>query len=82
MTVRTYNFEAIKRTMNQIRFISKGALFCAIENGLFVVQFGNKRDKEKVLAGRPWIFDQILVRLQEMEDDVQPSNIVLNKCPF
>lgn len=34
-----YNFEAFKRTMNQIWAISKSALFQTIENGLFVIQF-------------------------------------------
>lgn len=34
---RPYNFEALKRTMNQIWLISKNALFRVIENGLFIV---------------------------------------------
>ena len=82
LTVRTFNFEAMKRTLNQIWAISKGALFRLIENGMFVVQFASLKDKNKVMAGRPWTFDQNLVMLQEIEDDVQPSDIVMNRCPF
>ena len=33
VTVRSFNFEALKRTLNQIWAISKGALFLIIENG-------------------------------------------------
>ncbi|XP_057247549.1 uncharacterized protein LOC130589924 [Beta vulgaris subsp. vulgaris] len=82
LTVRTYNFDPMKKTLNQIWAISRGALFRSIENGLFVVRFASKRDKDKVMAGRPWTFDQNLVMLQEIEDDIQPSEIVLKRCPF
>lgn len=82
MTRRSFNFEALKRTLNQIWAISKGALFRNIENDLFVIQFACKRDKEKVMVGRPWTFDQSLVMLQEIDADIQPSNIVMNLCPF
>ncbi|XP_010688971.2 uncharacterized protein LOC104902765 [Beta vulgaris subsp. vulgaris] len=82
LTIRTYNFDAMKKTLNQIWAISKAALFRSIENGLFVVRFASKRDKDKVMAGRPWTFDQNLVMLQEIEDDIQPSEIVLKQCPI
>ena len=82
LNVRSYNFEAMKRTLNQIWSISKGALFRSIENDLFVVQFANPRDKNKVMAGRPWTFDQSLVLLNEIDGKAQPSNISLTHCPF
>lgn len=79
---RPYNFEALKRTLNQIWSITKGALFRSIENGLFVVQFATAKDKSKVMAGRPWTFDNNLVLLEEIEGSIQPSNISLTRCPF
>ena len=82
LTIRTYNFAALNRTMNQIWALSKGALFRAIENGLFVVQFANVRDKEKVLSGRPWTFDQNLVMLNDIDGEQQPSSIAMTMCPF
>ena len=82
MTERPFNFEAFKRTMNQIWAISKSALFRTIENGLVVVQFATARDRLKVLAGRPWTFDQHLVMMSEIVGGVQPSEIELTKCPF
>lgn len=80
--MRSYNFDAMKRTLNQIWTISTNALFRPIENGLFVVQFVNPRDKMKVMAGRPWTFDQNLVILNEIEGNAQPSSIALNQSPF
>ena len=82
MTERPFNFDAFKRTMNQIWTISKGALFRRIENGLFVVQFATARDRAKVLDGRPWTFDQHLVMLNEIVGGVQPSDMALLHCPF
>ncbi|XP_010679627.1 uncharacterized protein LOC104894942 [Beta vulgaris subsp. vulgaris] len=82
LTVRSYNFKALKRTLNQIWAISKGAIFRKIENDLFVVHFACKRDRDKVLVGRPWTFDQSLVMLQEIDEDIQPSNIAMKSCPF
>lgn len=82
LTIRPYNFEAMKNTMNEVWAISKGALFRPIENDLFVVQFASLRDKNKVLAGRPWTFDQNLMLLNEIDGSAQPSNISLTHCPF
>ena len=82
LSIRPYNFDAMKKTMNQVWSISKGALFRPIENDLFVVQFANKRDKSKVMSGRPWNFDQNLMLLTEIEGTAQPSNISMTHCPF
>lgn len=82
LSIRPHNFEAMKRTLNQLWAISKGALFRQIENDLFIVQFANVKDKNKVLDGRPWSFDQNLVLFKEIDGTAQPSNISLTYCPF
>lgn len=82
MTVRTFSFEAFKKTMNQIWAISKPALFRPIEHGLFVVQFASTRDKTKVMDGCPWTFDQHLVMMKDIESGFPPSEIELIYCPF
>lgn len=82
MPRRTYNFEAFKRTMNQIWAISKDALFRSIENGLFVILFATKRDRAKVLEGPPWMFDQNLITMDEINGGLRPSEISLDWSPF
>lgn len=79
---RPYNFDAFKRTMTLIWAVPKGMIFRAIENGYFVIQFANVRDREKVLDGSPWTFDQHLVLLSEIKGSVQPSAINITHCPF
>ncbi|KAL2899848.1 hypothetical protein RDABS01_024930 [Bienertia sinuspersici] len=81
-SVRPYNFNALKNTMNQVWTLSKKAVFREIENNLFIIQFFHWKDKEKVLNGRPWTFDQNLLILQDFDSSVQPSTVQLNKCPF
>lgn len=68
--------------MNQIWSISKNALFRVTKNGLFIVQFASVRDRAKVLDERPWTFDQHRVLLDEIEGNVQPSDITLTLFPF
>ena len=82
MTNRPCNFEAMKKTMNQIWSISKGALFRRIEDNLFVAQFASLRDKTKFLARRPWNFDQNLILLNEIDGGEQPSNIKMTTALF
>ncbi|KAL2935841.1 Tetraacyldisaccharide 4'-kinase [Bienertia sinuspersici] len=57
LTVRSYNFEALQRTLKQ-------------------------RDREKVLDGAPWNFDNQLLFLKHVHGGEQPESIVLDKCPF
>lgn len=77
-----YNFEAFKKTINHVWMISKNALFSVIENGLFIIQFATLRDREKVLDGRPWTFDQNSVLLDEIAKGVHPYEIVLKHSHF
>ncbi|XP_021842039.1 uncharacterized protein [Spinacia oleracea] len=79
---RAYNFGAMKNTMNQMRSLSKRAIFREIENDLFIIQLFHWKDKEKVLNGRPWCFDHNLIVLQEIPKGVQPTKVVLDMSPF
>lgn len=82
LTIRSYKFKALKRTLNRIWSIRKATLFHSIENRLFVVQCAHARDKAAVLASCPWTFDQKLVILNEFEGSQQPSYILMNFSPF
>ena len=51
-------------------------------SNLFMFQFFHWRDREKVLNGRPWSFEQRLLFLQEIDGDAQPSDVVVNFFSF
>jgi hypothetical protein len=43
-----------------------------LEDNLFLVDFVNKRDKKRVLEGRPWVFKGNLFALEDY-DGLTPS---------
>lgn len=74
--------EAFKRTITQSWGLNKKVIIRAIETNLFVFQFFHWRDKEKVLLGCPWCFDQHLLILNEISGDEHPVQVRLNFSPF
>lgn len=53
-----------------------------MESNLFVFQFFCEEDKERVLEGRSWSFDNQTFLLQEMKGDEQPSDVTFARSPF
>ncbi|XP_010678228.1 uncharacterized protein LOC104893789 [Beta vulgaris subsp. vulgaris] len=79
---RTVNLEALRRTMNQIWALNRSMIVRSIGVNLFVFQFFHWKDKEKILAGRPWCFDEKLLLLEEVRGNEQPSQVVIVSSPF
>ena len=79
---RAVNLDALQRTMSQIWALHRNLVVRAIDSNTFVFQFFHWKDKEKILAGRPWSFDQKLLVLNEIVGDEQPSQVVLDSSPF
>ncbi|XP_021773269.1 uncharacterized protein LOC110737207 [Chenopodium quinoa] len=68
LTHRSYNVEAFKKTITSI---------WAPIHGLAI-----RKDFDKVLRGRPWCFDNMLVLLKEIDGDEQPEEVTLTNSPF
>lgn len=56
--------EVLGTTMAKIWKISKPAMFQECGQNMFVITFATHAKKEKVLAGRPWLFDNCLLVLK------------------
>lgn len=82
LTSKAFNIKAFKRTMIQSWGVQQKVVIKAIELNLFVFQFFHWRDKDKVLAGRPWCFDQQLLLLNEVTGNEQPADVSLSFSPF
>ncbi|XP_021866524.1 uncharacterized protein [Spinacia oleracea] len=82
LTDRAYNVEGFKRTMSQAWSLVGKVIIRTIGSGRFVFQFFHWRDKEKVMAGRPWCFEQCLLILNDITSNEQPNAVVLNNSPF
>ncbi|XP_021761808.1 uncharacterized protein LOC110726645 [Chenopodium quinoa] len=82
VTNRPYNVEAFKSTMIKVWTLSNKLIIRTLSPNLYVFQFFHWRDKEKVLTGRPWCFDNMLLVLKEIEGGEQPEQVSLFHSPF
>ena len=53
-----------------------------LEADLFLVEFGDGKDKKKILDMCPWSFEKQLVLLQKFEGELTPKEIEIKWTPF
>lgn len=81
LTEHVVNKVVVWSTMAKIWKTSKPFSMLDISNNLFVISFDVKEDKEKVLKGRSWLFDNFSFNLWSF-DEFPPSQMVFNKAAF
>ena len=62
--------------------MNKGVHISDIDEDLFLVEFGDKKDKQKIMDMCPWSYEKNLVLLQVFDGDVALKDIKLQCCPF
>lgn len=82
LTTKPLNFDVVRRTLTHIWSLKEGVVIRALGSNLFLFQFFHWRDRDKVLAGRPWNFENRLIVIQELDKEQQPSEMALNHSPF
>lgn len=82
LTERSYNVDAFKRTITTVWAPKHGLVIRVLKPNLYAFQFFHWRDMTKVLEGRPWCFDNMLILLKEAEGDEQPDQVTLTHSPF
>ncbi|CAO2823526.1 unnamed protein product [Amaranthus hypochondriacus] len=82
VTERPLNFDAVKRTLLHVWNLKEGVVIRSMGINLFFFQFFHWRDRDKILNGRPWCFENKLLVLQEIFEENEPSEMVLNFSPF
>ncbi|KAL4651743.1 hypothetical protein ACB092_01G183200 [Castanea dentata] len=68
LTQKSINTEALRKTRRM--------------EDLFLVKFGDKKDKQKVLDMCLWGYEKNLVLLQNSNGEFAPNDIRLPWCPF
>ena len=53
-----------------------------VEENLFLVKFGDSRDKKKVIDMFPWSYDKQLVLIQDFDGKLTPKEIEIKWAPF
>ena len=82
LTERSYNVDAFKRTITTVWAPKHGLVIRTLKPNLYAFQFYHWRDLAKVMEGRPWCFDNMLVLLKEADGDEQPDQVNLQHSPF
>ncbi|KAL2929016.1 Nuclease SbcCD subunit D [Bienertia sinuspersici] len=79
---RPFNFEAMERTFRAIWRLRNDMAVRMVESKLFIFQFSSVLDKEKVVNGCLWFFDNQLLMLKEINGEEQLSNINVFTTPY
>nr|POF23781.1 uncharacterized protein CFP56_13718 [Quercus suber] len=82
LTQRTIILEALKKNMRMLWKPSQGMQISEIDEDLFLVEFGNGRDKKKVMEMSPWSYEKQLILMQDFEGELVPKEIKLKWVPF
>lgn len=82
LSQRSINLEAFRKNMRMLWKPSKGLQISEIEDELFMVEFGDAKDKQKVMEMCPWSFEKQLVIIQEFEGELVPKDIVMKWSSF
>ncbi|KAE8820364.1 hypothetical protein D1007_01503 [Hordeum vulgare] len=59
----------------------RGLLFRSLGENTFTAEFESKRDHDRVWDGSPWHINKHVVILQNLEDHMQPSELVFESLP-
>ncbi|KAK7844003.1 uncharacterized protein CFP56_011704 [Quercus suber] len=81
-TTRSVSLDALRKNMRMLWKTNKGVQISEIEDDLFLVEFGDGKDKQKILDMCPWSFEKQLVLMQEFEGEQIPKDIVMKWAPF
>jgi len=76
------NKEAFKTVLQRIWRPSGRLVVKEIRADLWLFEFSEDRDKQKVLAGRPWSYDRTLLILNEFDGKISPSQMDFSSSPI
>ena len=82
ITDRLFNREAFKSSMLRLWGVTRGITVKDIGENLFVFQFTQAAERNRVLKGSPWLFDNYLLALTEFDGSCPASHIQFNRCYF
>ena len=82
MTLRSISLDNLRKNLRMLWKTNKWVNFSELEVDLFLVEFGDGKDKKKILNMSPWSFEKQLVLLQEFEGKLTPKEIEIKWSPF
>ncbi|XP_075640627.1 uncharacterized protein At4g02000-like [Castanea sativa] len=79
---RSISLDTLRKSLRMMWKLNKGMQMFEIEEDLFLVEFGDGKDKKKVLDISPRSYEKQLVLIQDFEAELTPKEIELKWSPF
>jgi hypothetical protein len=79
---KSINKDAFRSLMTTLWKVKGGASFKELQENLWLIEFSDGRDKQRVLAGRPWLFDKHLVVLKVFDEMTPPTQMSFTQAAF
>lgn len=79
---KSISIDALRKNMRMLWKPNKGVQISEVDEDLFLVEFGDGRDKKKVLDMCSWSYEKQLVLLQEFDGKLTPKEIEIRWTPF
>ena len=82
LTIRSINLDTLRKNLRMLWKPNRGLQISEIEEELFLMEFGDGKDKQKVLEMCPWSFEKQLIVMKEFERELVPRDIEMKRSPF
>ena len=82
MAHKSISPDALRKNMRMLWKPNKSIQISEVEEDLFLVEFGDSRDKKKVMDMCPWSYEKRLVLIQEFDGKLTPKEIEIKWAPF
>ena len=79
---KKHNVDALRKNLRMLWKPNKGVQISELEEDLYLVEFGDEKDKRKVLDMCPWSYEKQLVLIQEFEGRLTPKEIEVKWAQF
>ena len=81
-TKHNINLEAMKAILYDIWKISHGLEVKEVGDKMYVFQFEDRSEKDKVLVRQPWLFNKVLIVLAEFDGFSSLEDVNMDWCLF
>ena len=82
LTLRCVSLDSLRKNLRMLWKTNKWVNVSELEADLFLVEFGDVKDKKKVLDMSPWSFEKQLVIIQEFKGEQTPKEMEVNGRRF